>query len=50
MRCPGSLNHYSYQQNGFSRQEARVLVSMDLGHGDGRWRYVERVYNQGGLE
>ncbi|WP_338884603.1 integrase domain-containing protein [Xenorhabdus sp. TH1] len=39
-----------YQQNGFSRQEARALVSMDLGHGDGRGRYVERVYSQGGQE
>ncbi|PHM45530.1 integrase domain-containing protein [Xenorhabdus miraniensis] len=35
-----------YQQNGFSRQEARALVSMDLGHGDGRGRYVERVYSR----
>ncbi|PHM25811.1 integrase domain-containing protein [Xenorhabdus budapestensis] len=35
-----------YQQNGFSRQEARALVSMDLGHGDGRGRYVERVYGR----
>ncbi|OTA18452.1 DNA-binding protein [Xenorhabdus vietnamensis] len=34
-----------YQQSGFSRQEARTLVSMDLGHGDGRGRYVERVYS-----
>ncbi|CDH34211.1 integrase domain-containing protein [Xenorhabdus bovienii] len=35
-----------YQQNGFSPQEARALVSMDLGHGDGRGRYVERVYSR----
>ncbi|WP_426578589.1 integrase domain-containing protein [Xenorhabdus stockiae] len=35
-----------YQQNGFSHQEARALVSMDLGHGDGRGRYVERVYSR----
>ncbi|KLU14763.1 MULTISPECIES: integrase domain-containing protein [Xenorhabdus] len=35
-----------YQQNGFSRKEARALVSMDLGHGDGRGRYVERVYSR----
>ncbi|WP_047683301.1 MULTISPECIES: integrase domain-containing protein [Xenorhabdus] len=34
-----------YQQQGFSHQEARALVSMDLGHGDGRGRYVERVYS-----
>ncbi len=39
-----------YQQNGFSRQEARALVSMDLRHGDGCGRYVERVYSQEGLE
>lgn len=35
--------HY-YRQQGFSNREARSLVSMDLGHGDGRGRYVERVY------
>ncbi|ETS32587.1 DNA-binding protein [Photorhabdus temperata] len=35
-----------YQESGFTRQEARALVSMDLGHGDGRGRYVERVYSQ----
>lgn len=33
-----------YQDAGFCPQEARALVSMDLGHGDGRGRYVERVY------
>ncbi|WP_237388386.1 integrase domain-containing protein [Xenorhabdus sp. Sc-CR9] len=35
-----------YQQNGFSHQESKALVSMDLGHGDGRERYVERVYSR----
>ncbi|UCZ76781.1 integrase domain-containing protein [Dickeya zeae] len=35
-----------YLTDGFSRQEARALVSMDLGHGDGRGRYVERVYTR----
>ncbi len=35
-----------YLADGFSRQEARALVSMDLGHGDGRGRYVERVYTR----
>ncbi|WP_031280574.1 integrase domain-containing protein [Photorhabdus temperata] len=35
-----------YQESDFTRQEARALVSMDLGHGDGRGRYVERVYSQ----
>ncbi|MEM6160668.1 integrase domain-containing protein [Erwinia sp. P6884] len=33
-----------YQEQGFSRKEANALTSMDLGHGDGRGRYVERVY------
>lgn len=33
-----------YQEHGFSRKEANALTSMDLGHGDGRGRYVERVY------
>ncbi|WP_145558933.1 integrase domain-containing protein [Yersinia mollaretii] len=33
-----------YFAAGFSRIEARALTSMDLGHGDGRGRYVERVY------
>ncbi|TKY84033.1 integrase domain-containing protein [Pectobacterium polonicum] len=33
-------------KNGFSKEEADALVSMDLGHGDGRGRYVARVYNK----
>jgi integrase len=33
-----------YLAQGFSRKEANALTSMDLGHGDGRGRYVERVY------
>ncbi|MBJ7222057.1 MULTISPECIES: integrase domain-containing protein [unclassified Brenneria] len=37
--------HY-YRQQGFSNREASALVSMDLGHGDGRGRYVERVYGK----
>ncbi|MCG8159066.1 integrase domain-containing protein [Brenneria goodwinii] len=32
--------HY-YRQQGFSNREASALVSMDLGHGDGRGRYVQ---------
>lgn len=24
----------------------KAMLSMDLGHGDGRGRYVERVYNK----
>ncbi|MFP9461933.1 integrase domain-containing protein [Pectobacterium brasiliense] len=35
-----------YLSQGFSRSEARALTSMDLGHGDGRGRYVERVYTR----
>ncbi|QIQ20238.1 integrase domain-containing protein [Zophobihabitans entericus] len=38
-----ALQHY--QEKGFSHKESLALVSMDLGHGDGRGRYVERVYN-----
>lgn len=34
----------SYLDAGFSRKESLALTSMDLGHGDGRGRYVERVY------
>lgn len=30
----------------FSPKEAEALVSMDLGHGDGRGHYVTRVYNK----
>ncbi|MBS1206109.1 MAG: DNA-binding protein [Proteobacteria bacterium] len=33
-------------RNGFSKQEAEALASMDLGHGDGRGHYVARVYNK----
>ncbi|CNI88823.1 putative DNA-binding prophage protein [Yersinia frederiksenii] len=35
-----------YLAAGFTRIEARALTSMDLGHGDGRGRYVERVYTR----
>ena len=35
-----------YQRRGLSRDEARAMVSMDLGHGDGRGRYVARVYSK----
>ncbi|MGI8463452.1 integrase domain-containing protein [Pectobacterium punjabense] len=35
-----------YLSQGFSCSEARALTSMDLGHGDGRGRYVERVYTR----
>lgn len=33
-----------YQAHGFSEKETLALVAMDLGHGDGRGRYVGRVY------
>ncbi|WP_329601128.1 integrase domain-containing protein [Citrobacter koseri] len=39
-----ALHHYLAQ--GFSRKEALAMVAMDLGHGDGRGRYVAQVYGQ----
>lgn len=53
IHAPHSLR-YAYSQdavnyhleNGMSRKEAEALVSMDLGHGDGRGAYVARVYNR----
>lgn len=35
-----------HMKNGFSKEEAQALASMDLGHGDGRGHYVVRVYNK----
>lgn len=35
-----------HQERGFSKKEAEALVSMDLGHGDGRGHYVARIYNK----
>lgn len=35
-----------YRRQGVSNREVRSLVSMDLGHGDGRGRYVQRVYGR----
>ncbi|MBD2806408.1 integrase domain-containing protein [Xenorhabdus sp. ZM] len=35
-----------YKAQGFSEREALALVSMDLGHGDGRGRYIRQVYYQ----
>lgn len=32
--------------NGYSYKEALALTSIDLGHGDGRGRYIEQVYCQ----
>lgn len=37
-----AIRHYLAQ--GFSRKEALAMVAMDLGHGDGRGRYVAQVY------
>lgn len=34
----------AYRQHGFSEREARAATSQDLGHGDGRGRYVASVY------
>ncbi|MGP1065238.1 integrase domain-containing protein [Serratia sp. CY56810] len=36
--------------NGMSREEAEALVSMDLGHGDGRGRYIKQVYFRGEVD
>lgn len=36
---------HAYRQNeGLSEREARAATSLDLGHGDGRGRYVASVY------
>ncbi|MFS7243920.1 integrase domain-containing protein [Serratia proteamaculans] len=37
-----AVNHHL--KSGMSRVEAEALVSMDLGHGDGRGRYIKQVY------
>lgn len=37
-----TVNHHL--KSGMSRVEAEALVSMDLGHGDGRGRYIKQVY------
>ncbi|WP_262947498.1 integrase domain-containing protein [Xenorhabdus indica] len=37
-----------YKAQGFSEREALALASMDLGHGDGRGRYIRQVYYQKG--
>ncbi|EHW4936450.1 integrase domain-containing protein [Escherichia coli] len=36
-----------YLAQGFSEKEALAMVAMDLGHGDGRGRWVKQVYAQG---
>ncbi|EJN8733548.1 DNA-binding protein, partial [Salmonella enterica] len=39
-----AIRHYLEQ--GFSDREALALTAMDLGHGDGRGRYVVQVYGR----
>lgn len=34
-----------YLVQGYTKKEALALTSMDLGHGDGRGRYIEKVYS-----
>ncbi|MCL2895915.1 integrase domain-containing protein [Brenneria tiliae] len=41
-----AIRHYLAQ--GFSEKEALALTAMDLGHGDGRGRYVAQVYGSRG--
>ncbi|MBE8596288.1 integrase domain-containing protein [Xenorhabdus sp. BG5] len=50
-KAPHSMRYHFAQQSGehykaqgFSEQEAQALVSMDLGHGDERGRYIRQVY------
>lgn len=38
----------AYRNEGYSVREARVATSLDLGHGDGRGRYVASVYVRSG--
>jgi hypothetical protein len=38
----------AYRDEGYSAREARVATSLDLGHGDGRGRYVASVYVRSG--
>lgn len=37
----------AYRDEGFGEREARAATSLDLGHGDGRGRYVASVYVRG---
>ncbi|HFU8308966.1 TPA: DNA-binding protein, partial [Escherichia coli] len=36
-----------YRKSGYGDKEIYARVSMDLGHGDGRGRYVKQVYFKG---
>ncbi|EDF8126218.1 DNA-binding protein, partial [Salmonella enterica subsp. enterica serovar Dublin] len=35
-----------YLAQGFCEKEALAMTAMDLGHGDGRGRYVAQVYGR----
>lgn len=52
-KAPHSMRYYvakelseHYQKVGFNKKEVLAQVSMDLGHGDGRGRYINQVYYQ----
>jgi hypothetical protein len=44
MRGQDAIRHYLAQ--GFCEKEALAMTAMDLGHGDGRGRYVAQVYGR----
>jgi integrase len=61
MRAAGATGEYSahslryafacdsierYEAQGFSHKDALAMTSQDLGHGDGRGRYIEQVYSR----
>ncbi|HFP7298105.1 TPA: integrase domain-containing protein [Escherichia coli] len=57
VKSPHSMRyHFSqearkfYRKNGYGESEIYARVSMDLGHGDGRGRYVKQVYFNGSDE
>ncbi|MFQ6246885.1 integrase domain-containing protein [Yersinia enterocolitica] len=51
LRYAYSRDALVYHRNkGFSQKEAEALVSMDLGHGDGRGHYIARIYNKVTIE
>jgi hypothetical protein len=37
---------HAYRNDGLIEREARAATSLDLGHGDGRGRYVSSVYTR----
>lgn len=36
----------AYQEQDYSRKDALAMASMDIGHGDGRGRYIQQVYGR----